>query len=46
MDELGISRFLNHMLMQNMHNMVDMAFTKKAFTSFENFYKEKYAVGI
>ena len=38
MDELCFFCFLDHILMQNMHNMKDMAFAKKEFTSFKKFY--------
>ena len=33
MNKLGFSRFLDHMLTQNMCNMANMAFAKKVFAS-------------
>ena len=40
MDEVGFLCFLDHMLMQNMQNMADMAFAKKVFTFYERYYVE------
>ena len=42
MNELGFSPILNHMLMQNMHNMIDMVFTKKVFVNYKKFYVDNH----
>ena len=40
MNKLGLSHFLDHMLMQNMCNIIDMAFIKKknVFANYKYFY--------
>ena len=42
MYEVGFSHFLDHMLMQNMWNMVDMAFSRNVFIYYERYYVENH----